>query len=56
MTKARAKQKTKTSKIKTTTTIKATTRKTTGMGVIREQLHRLTHRFEILKVKSQASR
>ena len=34
MTKTRAKQKTKTSKRKTTTMIKATTRATTGMGGI----------------------
>ena len=40
MTKTRAKQKIKKSKIKTTTMVKPTPRVTTGMGVIQEPLHR----------------
>ena len=43
MTKTRAKQKTKRSKLKTVTMIKDTTRTTTIMGGIQERLNRLTH-------------
>ena len=55
MTKTKAKEKTKISKMKTTTIIKDTTGATTGMGVIREKLTCLIHQVEIFKVGIQAS-
>ena len=54
MTKTIAKQKTKTSKIKTETRINESTRTTIGMGEIQENLHHSTHRVRIFKVKIQA--
>ena len=42
-------------KKKRTKIIKATTRATTGMGEIREQIHRLTQQVQNFKMKSQAS-
>ena len=49
MTETRAKE------TKTTRMTKATTRATTGMGEIREQIHRLTQQVQNFKMKSQAS-